>query len=102
MRPSVKRFTPFLTILPAIFWCIAVHCGAAAWADMPPQGQVAVLELPPASPHWIAVASFGGSIMVTPITLIDGDTLHVRGTITGGMTSMFAASPDHKQFYTAD
>jgi methylamine dehydrogenase heavy chain len=102
MRPSVKRFTPFLAIVPAILWCIAVHCGAAAWADMPPQEQVTVLELPPASPHWIAVASFGGSIMVTPITLIDGDTLHVRGTITGGMTSMFVASPNHEQFYTAD
>ena len=40
--------------------------------------------------------------MVTPIVLIDGDSLEVIGTITGGMTSMFAASPDHKQFYTAD
>ena len=75
---------------------------APALAQMPPQEQVTILELPPVSPHWIATASFGGSIMVTPITLVDGDSLKVIGTITGGLTAMFAASPDHKQFYTAD
>jgi len=73
-----------------------------ARAEMPPQEQVTILELPPVAPHWVAATSFGGSIMVTPIVLIDGDSLEVIGTITGGMTSMFAASPDHKQFYTAD
>jgi methylamine dehydrogenase heavy chain len=86
----------------AIFLCVAVCAVPNALAEMPPQEQVTVLELPPVAPHWIAATSSGGSIMVTPITLIDGDSLRVMGTITGGMTAMFAASPDHKQFYTAD
>jgi len=84
----------------AIFLCVAVCAVPTALAEMPPQEQVTVLELPPVAPHWIAATSSGGSIMVTPITLIDGDSLRVMGTITGGMTAMFAASPDHKQFYT--
>ena len=86
----------------AILLGVAVCGVTSARAQMPPQEQVTILELGAVSPHWIATASFGGSIMVTPITLIDGDSLKVVGTITGGLTAMFAASPDHKQFYTAD
>jgi len=105
MKAIVKRFAPIIALFAgilAILPGVTVRGVAGALAEMPPQEQVTILELPPVAPHWIAVAAFGGSIMVTPITLIDGDTLQVVGTITGGMTSMFAASPDHKQFYTAD
>ncbi len=98
MKAIVQR----LVLMVAILVCFPVCAVTNAIAEMPPQEQVTILELPPVAPHWIAVSSFGGSIMVTPITLIDGDSLRVVGTITGGMTSMFAASPDHKQFYTAD
>ena len=114
MNAMIKRFAPIVEILlatlpgilPATVLAILVSvafCAVTnARAQMPPQEEVSILELPPVAPHWIAVTSFGGSIMVTPITLIDGDSLQVLGTITGGMTSMFAASPDHKHFYTAD
>jgi methylamine dehydrogenase heavy chain len=91
-----------LAAIAAIVVSVAVCAATSAIAQMPPQEQVTILELPPVSPHWIAMSSFGGSIMVTPITLIDGDSLRVLGTISGGMTSMFAPAPDHKHFYTAD
>jgi methylamine dehydrogenase heavy chain len=75
----------------------------AALAQMPPNEQVTVLQLPPVSPHWVATMTpLAGSIMVTPIVLIDGDTQKVIGNISGGLAAMFAASPDHKYFYTAD
>ncbi len=40
--------------------------------------------------------------MMTPVVLIDGDTLQVLGNLSGGLAAMFAASPDHKYFYMAD
>jgi methylamine dehydrogenase heavy chain len=82
----------------------AIAQGApGALAQMPPNEQVTVLQLPAASPHWIATMTpLAGSIMMTPIVLIDGDTLQVLGNISGGLAAMFAASPDHKNFYTAD
>ncbi len=98
MKSMMKRFARIAAILLGVAVCEVT----GALAQMPPQEQVTILELPPVAPHWIAATSFGGSIMVTPITLIDGDSLKVLGTITGGLTAMFAASPDHKQFYTAD
>ncbi len=105
MKARVIRCARIVAIfvgVPAILLGVTICQVARALAQMPPQEQVNILELPPVSPHWIAVTSFGGSIMVTPITLIDGDSLQVVGTITGGLTAMFAAAPDHKQFYTAD
>lgn len=75
----------------------------AALAQTPPNEQVTVLQLPPVSPHWVATMTpLAGSIMITPIVLIDGDTQKVIGNISGGLASMLAASPDHKYFYTAD
>ena len=102
MKAITDRFAPIAASLLALLVGVTCYAVAHARAAMPPQEQVNILELPPVAPHWIAVATFGGSIMVTPIILIDGDSLQVLGTITGGMTAMFAASPDHKQFYTAD
>src|SRR5262249_3070360 len=102
MKARVKHFASIVANLLPIFVSVTLCGVAGARAEMPPQEQVTILELPPVAPHWIAVTSFGGSIVVAPIPLIDGDSLRVMGTITGGMTSMFAASPDHQQFYTAD
>ncbi len=77
MKFVMKRFARVVAILIGV----AVCPGTGAFAQMPPQEQVAILELPPVSPHRIAATSFDGSIMVTPITLIDGDSLKVVGTI---------------------
>jgi methylamine dehydrogenase heavy chain len=98
MKSMMKRFAQIVGIILGVAFCGVT----SVLAQMPPQEQVTILELPAVSPHWIAMASFGGSIMVTPIILVDGDSLKMLGTITGGLTAMFAASPDHKQFYTAD
>jgi methylamine dehydrogenase heavy chain len=86
----------------AILVSVAACASSPALAQMPPQEQISIRALPPASPHWIAVMAFGGSITVSPILLVDGDSMQVIGTISGGVTSMFAAAPDHKQLYTAD
>ncbi len=91
------------------FLIAAVLAGVMAWggpgalAQMPPNEQVTVLQLPAASPHWVATMTpLAGSIMMTPIVLIDGDTQQVLGNLSGGLAAMFAASPDHKYFYMAD
>ncbi|MGZ6211532.1 MAG: amine dehydrogenase large subunit [Candidatus Binataceae bacterium] len=77
--------------------------GPGALAQMPPNEQVTVLQLPAYSPHWVATMTpLSGSIMMTPIVLIDGDTQKVLGNLSGGLAAMFAPSPDHKFFYLAD
>jgi hypothetical protein len=44
----------------AILIDVAVCPGTGAFAQMPPQEQVAILELPPVSPHRVAATSFDG------------------------------------------
>jgi methylamine dehydrogenase heavy chain len=92
-----------LLVILVILTGVTVRGGTGALAQMPPNEQVTVLELPAASPHWVAtMAPLAGSIMLTPIVLIDGDKQQVIGNISGGLAAMFAVSPDHKYFYTAD
>jgi methylamine dehydrogenase heavy chain len=96
----VKR----LGFLIALLLASAVAAGGpGALGQMPPNEQVTVLQLPEASPHWVATMTpLGGSIMMTPIVLIDGDTLKVLGNLSGGLAAMFAVAPDHKSFYVAE
>ncbi|HVA84015.1 MAG TPA: amine dehydrogenase large subunit [Candidatus Binataceae bacterium] len=90
-------------LIAAVLASTMVRVGPGALAQMPPNEQVTVLQLPAASPHWVATMTpLGGSIMMTPVVLIDGDTLQVLGNLSGGLAAMFAASPDHKYFYLAD
>ena len=87
----------------AILMVVMGRVGPGALAQMPPNEQVTVLQLPAYSPHWIATMTpLSGSIMMTPIVLIDGDTQKVLGNLSGGLAAMFAPSPDHKFFYLAD
>ncbi|HTJ09777.1 MAG TPA: amine dehydrogenase large subunit [Candidatus Binataceae bacterium] len=87
----------------AILMVVMGRGGPGALAQMPPNEQVTVLQLPAYSPHWIATMTpLSGSIMMTPIVLIDGDTHKVLGNLSGGLAAMFAPSPDHKFFYLAD
>jgi methylamine dehydrogenase heavy chain len=99
MKTAAQRLVP---VVATLFLLCAIFSASWTRAQMPPQEQVTILQLPPVSPHWIAAASFGGSIMTTPIIFVDGDSLKMIGTITGGLTAMFAPAPDHKHFYTAD
>ena len=87
----------------AILMVVMGRGGPGALAQMPPNEQVTVLQLPAYSPHWIATMTpLSGSIMMTPIVLIDGDTQKVLGNLSGGLAAMFAPSPDHKFLYLAD
>ncbi len=87
----------------AILLAAIAFNGPDARAQMPPNEQVTVLQLPPVSPHWVMTLSpLAGSIMMTPLVLIDGDSQKVIGNISGGLAAMFAVAPDHKYFYTAD
>jgi methylamine dehydrogenase heavy chain len=87
----------------AILMVVMGRGGPGALAQMPPNEQVTVLQLPAYSPHWVATMTpLSGSIMMTPIVLIDGDTQKVLGNLSGGLAAMFAPSPDHKFFYLAD
>src|ERR1700677_2391724 len=100
-----KRLGFFIAALmiAAVLASATTGGGPSVFAQMPPNEQVTVLQLPTASPHWVATMTpLSGSIMMTPIVLINGDTLQVLGNLTGGLAAMFAVSPDHKYFYMAD
>ena len=87
----------------AIFLGLLALCGSGALAQLPPEEGVKVRELPPAGPHWVFVMNpFSGTLQVTSVFAVDGDSLQVLGQMTGGITSAFAVAPDHKQFYMAD
>jgi methylamine dehydrogenase heavy chain len=87
----------------AILLGLSAWYGSGALAQMPPEEGVKVRELPPAGPHWVFVMNpFSGTLEVTSVFAIDGDSLQVLGQMTGGITSAFAVAPDHKQFYMAD
>jgi len=87
----------------AIFLGLLAWCGSGALAQLPPEEGVKVRELPLAGPHWVFVMNpFSGTLQVTSVFAVDGDSLQVLGQMTGGITSAFAVAPDHKQFYMAD
>ncbi len=95
-----KRFG---LLIVAILMGMMARGGPNALAQMPPNEQVTVMSLPAHSPHWVAtMAPLSGSIMLTPMVLIDGDTRQVLGNLSGGLAAMFAPSPDHKLFYVAE
>ena len=94
-----KRAVFIVAILIALTACR----GSFALAQMPPEEGVKVRELPLAGPHWVFVMNpFSGTLEVTSVFAIDGDSLQVLGEMTGGVVSAFAIAPDHKQFYMAD
>ena len=87
----------------AILLGLSAWCGSGALAQMPPEEGVKVRELPPAGPHWVFVMNpFSGTLEVTSVFVVDGDSLQVLGELTGGSVSAFVVAPDHKQIYMAD
>jgi len=87
----------------AILLGLSAWCGSGALAQMPPEEGVKIRELPLAGPHWVFVMNpFSGTLQVTSVFAIDGDSLEVLGQMTGGIVSAFAIAPDHKQIYMAD
>jgi methylamine dehydrogenase heavy chain len=94
-----RHFRLLLTILVGLCFCVT----ETALAEMPPQEVVTVRKMPAASPHWVFVMiPFSSSLLVTSILAVDGDSLKVLGTVTGGIVSDLAIAPDHKELYTAD
>ncbi|HLK86314.1 MAG TPA: amine dehydrogenase large subunit [Candidatus Binataceae bacterium] len=88
-------------------YIVAIVCGLLTWcgarAQMPPEEGVKVRELPLAGPHWVFIMNpFSGTLQVTSVFVVDGDSLQIMGQMTGGITSAFAVSPDRKQIYMAD
>jgi hypothetical protein len=53
MKSIMRRFARIFAVLLGVAVCV----GRGTLAQMPPQEQVTILELPPVSPHWIATAS---------------------------------------------
>ncbi len=87
----------------AILLGLGLLSAPRAFTQAPPEEGVKVRELPPAGPHWVFVmAPFSGTLEVTSVVAIDGDSLKVLGQLTGGLVSAFAMAPDHKQIYMAD
>ena len=93
----------FIIAIFALSLGLSAWCGSGALAQLPPEEGVKVRELPLAGPHWVFVMNpFSGTLQVTSVFAVDGDALQVLGQMTGGITSAFAVSPDHTQFYMAD
>ncbi len=87
----------------AILLGLSVWGGPRVFAQAPPEEGVKVRELPPAGPHWVFVmAPFSGTLEVTSVVVVDGDSLKVLGQLTGGLVSAFTVAPDHRQIYMAD
>src|SRR5258708_32222886 len=100
---GVTEMDKSATFIIVILLALPIWCGPGALAQMPPEEGVKVRELPLAGPHWVFVMNpFSGTLQVTSVFAIDGDSLKVLGQMTGGIVSTFAISPDHKQIYMAD
>jgi methylamine dehydrogenase heavy chain len=106
MLEACKRITETANraaFIVATLFALAAWYGPGARAQMPPEEGVKVRTLPPAAPHWVFVMNpFSGTLEVTSVFAIDGDSLQVLGQMTGGVVSAFAVAPDHKQLYMAD
>jgi len=97
----VARIVIFLVV--AIASAVCVPGARRAIAQAPPEG-ASVRQLPSPSSHWgffYSLASLG-SFSPSTVTIIDGDTRKVLGTLDGGLGSGFAAAPDHREYYMAD
>jgi methylamine dehydrogenase heavy chain len=95
----MKRAVLLLIVLLGL----SAWCGPGLRAQMPPQEGVKIRELPLPGPHWVFIMNpFSGTLQVTSIFAVDGDSLQVLGQLTGGITSAFAVAPDRKQIYMAD
>ena len=53
--------------------------------------------LPPATPHRLFVGSRSGGV-----TIVNGDTAKVEGTVNSSWASGFAAAPDDSRYYVAE
>ena len=96
----VRRILLILTIAIAV----CVPGAHRAIAQEPPAEGTSVRQLPGPSPHWGFFYSLAtlGSFSPSNVTIIDGDTRTVLGTLDGGLASGFAAAPDHHEYYMAD
>jgi methylamine dehydrogenase heavy chain len=97
----LRRSARILALVGALLWAFQV---APARAQEPADEQVTVRELPAPSLHWGLVYSLAtlGSFSPSSVTIVDGDSQKVLGTIDGGLGSGFAVAPDHSQFFMAD
>src|ERR1700731_19046 len=86
-------------LIVAILLGLTGWLGSGALAQMPPEEGVKVRQLPQPGPHWVFVMNpvSGGSLEVTSVFAIDGDSLKVLGEMTGGVVSAFAGAPCRKK-----
>lgn len=71
-------------------------------AQLPPD-QMTSLKLPEPSPNWVFVLDGQyPALMLDKIHIIDGDTLKLKGQLSGGLLSSFEISPDRREIYMAD
>ena len=70
-------------------------------ADLAPEPLNVVLELGPASPHWVLYNSFV-SIEAGTFVLFDADTAEFKAHISVGMIPSLQQSPDGRELYVAD
>ena len=70
-------------------------------ADLAPEPLNVVLELGPASPHWVLYHAFT-SISASTFVLFDADTAEFKAHISVGMIPSLQQSPDGRELYVAD
>ena len=77
----------------------------ASRGQTPPTEERRVRELPGPTPHWAFVYSGFSSFpsdYPSNVTIVDGDTRQLLGSIDGGFVSSIAISPDQRELYSAD
>jgi len=94
-------------ILAVLVTVVSVACAPAQASDVHgvPSQKTGVRELPTVTPHWAFVYSGFSSFpsdYPSNVTIVDGDTRHLLGTIDGGFVSSIAISSDHGELYSSD
>lgn len=101
MRSTTRRATLACTALAAVLsapMAVAQEPAAAAAAPPPlPSETLNTGVLPPATPHRYFLNGRGGGV-----TIINGDTAKIEGTVNGTGSIGFAVAPDQSRFYVAE
>jgi methylamine dehydrogenase heavy chain len=68
----------------------------------PIEGASPVVILPEPSPHWVYLIDHSSSLVVTNITVVDGDAGKVVGTISSSFLPNFVITPDAHTIYVSE
>jgi methylamine dehydrogenase heavy chain len=75
---------------------------ASSGPAAPIEGASPVVILPEPNPHWVYLIDHSSSLLVTNITVVDGDAGRVVGTISSSYLPNFVMTPDAQAIYVSE